>query len=136
MMEYRIMRINPRSVTPTAVTFAADTLAITLPQMSYNSGCPYFLRLDDVIPAATTLGSLVVITIGEGTVEYPLLDCRGVQLTAERLRSGYSYPVVVVGTNTNGAFKVIAPMVYPRCNTSVSLDGTDPAAAEGGAVSG
>ena len=85
--------------------------------------------------AATTIGSLVVITIGDGTVEYPLLDCRGVQVTAERLRSGYSYPVVVVGTNTNGAFKVIAPMVYPRYNSAVSLDGTEPAA-EGGAANG
>lgn len=135
MMEYRIMRINPRSVTPVAVTFATDTLTINLPQMSYNSGCPYFLRIDDVIPAATTIGALVVITIGDGTVEYPLLDCRGVQVTAERLRSGYSYPVVVVGTNTNGAFKVIAPMVYPRYNSAVSLDGTEPAA-EGGAANG
>jgi hypothetical protein len=133
-MDYRIMRIDPRSVTPEAVTFADDTLTINLPQHSYNSGCPYFLRLIEDIPAETTIGALVVITIGTGAVEYPLLDCQGVQVTAERLRSGYSYPVTVVGTNANGAFKVIAPMVFRKYNAAVSLDGTDPAAAEGGAA--
>lgn len=133
-MEYRIMRIDPRSVTPEAVTFADDTLTINLPQRSYNSGCPYFLRLIENIPAETTIGALVVITIGTGAVEYPLLDCQGVQVTAERLRSGYSYPVAVVGTNANGAFKVIAPLVFRKYNAAVSLDGTDTAAAEGGAA--
>ena len=133
-MDYRIMRIDPRSVTPEAVTFADDTLTINLPQRSYNSGCPYFLRLIEDIPAETTIGALVVITIGTGTVAYPLLDCQGVQVTAERLRSGYSYPVVVVGTNANGAFKVIAPLTFRKFNAAVSLDGTDPAATEGGAA--
>lgn len=133
-MDYRIMRIDPRSVTPEAVTFADDTLTINLPQRSYNSGCPYFLRLVENIPAETTIGALAVITIGTGAVEYPLLDCQGVQVTAERLRSGYSYPVAVVGTNANGEFKVIAPLVFRKYNAAVSLDGTDPAAAEGGAA--
>lgn len=133
-MDYRIMRIDPRSVTPEAITFADDTLTINLPQRSYNSGCPYFLRLIEDIPAETTIGALVVITIGMGTVEYPLLDCQGVQVTAERLRSGYSYPVTVVGTNANGAFKVIAPLVFRKFNAAVSLDGTAPAADEGGAA--
>ena len=133
-MDYRIMRIDPRSVTPEAVTFADDTLTINLPQRSYNSGCPCFLRLIEDIPAETTIGALVVITIGTGTVEYPLLDCQGVQVTAERLRSGYSYPVAVVGTNANGAFKVIAPLVFRKYNAAISLDGTDPAVTEGGAA--
>lgn len=131
-MDYRVMRIDPRSVTPDEVTFADDTLTINLPQRSYNSGCPYFLRLIDEIPAETTIGSLVVITIGTGTVEYPLLDCQGVQVTAERLRAGYSYPVAVVGTATNGAFRIVAPLCFSRFRAAISLDGTDPAAEGGG----
>lgn len=127
------MRIDPRSVTPVAVTFANDTLTINLPQRTYNSGCPYFLRLVVEIPATATIGAPVVVTIGDGTVEYPLLDCNGVQVTVERLRTGYSYPIAVVGTNTNGAFKVIAPLIYRRCNAAISLDGTAPAAEGGGA---
>lgn len=133
-MDYRVMRIDPRSVTPEAVTFADDTLTINLPQHTYNSGCPYFLRLVDEIPADTTIGADVVITIGTGTVEYPLLDCNGVQLTAERLRAGYSYPVIVVSSGANGAFKLLAPLVYSQYRAVFSVDGTDPDAAEGGAA--
>lgn len=129
-MDYRVLRIDPRSVTPDAVTFADDTLTINLPQRTYSSGCPYFLRLIDPLPAETTIGADVVITIGTGTVEYPLLDCNGVQLTAERLRGGYSYPVLVVNSGTNGAFRVIAPIVFSRWVAGFSIDGTEPA--EGG----
>lgn len=129
-MEYKIVRIDPRSITPDAITFADGTLTINIPQWSYKSGCPYFLRLIDEIPSETTIGADVVITIGTGTVEYPLLDCQGVQVTAERLRTGYSYPVAVVGSGANGAFKILAPLVFRKFNAAVTLDGTAP---EGGA---
>lgn len=132
-MDYRVLRIDPRSVTPDAVTFADDTLTINLPQRTYNSGCPYFLRLLDEIPAETTIGADVVITIGTGTVEYPLLDVNGVQITAERLRSGYSYPVAVVSSGTNGAFRILAPLCYSNFNAVFSVDGTEPAEGGGGA---
>ena len=130
-MDFRVRRIDPRSVTAEAITFADGTLTINIEQRSYNSGCPYFLRILDAIPDTATVGAPVVITIGDGTVEYPLLDCTGVQITAERLRSGYSYPVAVVGSGTNGAFKVIAPLLYSKYQPAFSIDGTVP---EGGAV--
>lgn len=132
-MIYKILRIDPRSITPEAVTFADGTLTINLPQWTYTSGCPYFLRLIDDIPEETTIGAEVVITIGAGTVEYPLLDCNGVQVTAERLRTGYSYPVAVVGSGANGAFKILAPLVFRKFNAAVSLDGTE-STTEGGAA--
>lgn len=133
-MKYRVMRIDPRSVTAESLTFAGDTLTINLPQRVYSAGCPYFLRIVDEIPAATTIGAVVVITIGTGTVEYPLVDCAGAPVTAERLRTGYSYPVVLVSSGTTGAFKVIAPLKYWAGYVPFSVDGTDPteAPAEGG----
>lgn len=131
-MIYKVLRIDPRSVTPDAVTFAADTLTINLPQNTYGSCGPYFIRLVDPLPDATTIGSEVVITIGAGTVTYPLLDCNGVQLTAERLRTGYSYPVQVVSSGANGAFKLLAPICYSRRAVPISVDGTAPD--EGGAA--
>lgn len=128
-MGYKIMRIDPRSVTAEAITFAAGTLTINVPQRAFNSGCPYFLRLIDEIPAETTIGADVVITIGTGTVEYPLLTCSGTPLTAERLRSGYSYPITLVSGGTTGAFKLLAPVCYGKHGEAFSVDGTDPAAA-------
>lgn len=132
-MNYRIVRINPRVVDAVAVTFADGTLTINVPQNTYTSGCPYCLRLPDPLPDTATIGAEVVITIGTGTVEYPLLDCKGVPVTAELLRSGYGYPVAVVGNGASAAFKVLAPLCYPKCSAVISIDGTDPAA-EGGAA--
>lgn len=129
-MEYRVMRLDPRSVTAEELTFAGDTLTINVPQRTFNSGCPYFLRINDPIPAETTIGALVVITIGEGTVEYPLLDCNGGQVTAERLRSGYSYPIELIESGPDGAFRLKAPLRYSCYKAAFSVDGT--AAAEGG----
>lgn len=117
------------------VTFADGTLTINLPQRAYNSGFPYCLRLDEAIPDTATIGSEVVITIGTGTVEYPLLDFKGIPVTAERLRTGYSYPVAVVGNGTSAAFRLLAPLCYPTFNAAISIDGTDPAE-EGGAGNG
>lgn len=120
---YKILRIDPRSITPVAVTFAADTLTINLPQMSYNVGGVYFLRLTEPIPDATTINAPVVITIGDGTVTYPLLSKCGGQVTAASLRSGYSYPVTVVSGN-GGAFKVLDKLWCAPVNAITSVDGT------------
>lgn len=129
-MNYRVLRIDPRIIPVEEVTFADGTLTINIRQHVYSSGCPYFLRLDEIIPDTVTVGADVVITVGEGTAEYPLLDMTGVQVTAERIRSGYSYPLAVVGSGTNGAFRLLAPLVYSKCTGVFTIDGTVPA--EGG----
>lgn len=128
-MYYCVRRIDHRSVTAETVTFAGGTLTINLPQRSYSSGCPYFLRLLEAIPDTATVGANVVVTIGAGTAEYPLVDMRGAPVTVEQLRSGYSYPVAVVSGGTLGAFKVLAPLVYGRCSAAISIDGTEGGAA-------
>lgn len=133
-MDYRVMRIDPRSITADTLTFTADVLTINIPQRTYTSGCPYFLRIVEPIPDTTTIGSEVVITIGTGTVEYQLVDCKGVPVTAEQLRSGYSYPVAVVANGTTGVFKLLAPLTYCKRNFAFSVDGTAPA--EGGGAGG
>lgn len=120
---YKILRIDPRSITPVAVTFAADTLTINLPQMAYNVGGVYFLRLTKPIPEDTTINAPVVITIGDGTVTYPLLSKCGGQVTAASLRSGYSYPVTVV-SGDSGAFKVLDKLWCAPVNAITSVDGT------------
>lgn len=130
-MEYCVRRIDPRSVTPEAVTFAAGTLTINLPQRVYSSGCPYFLRLLEEIPETATVGAEVVITIGAGTVTYPLVDCTGAPVTVEKLRTGYSYPVAVINSGTAGAFKVLAPLAYSPYRAAFSVGGTEGGDADG-----
>lgn len=125
MTSYKVMRIDPRSVTPVAVTFAAGVLTINLPQSVYRGGVAYFVRLVDEIPEETTVGAAVEITIGTGTVTYPLVDCRGAPVTAEQLRTGYSYPVELVGGGTAGAFALLAPLKYCSCVSGLTADGTE-----------
>lgn len=122
---HKILRIDPRSITPVAVTFADDTLTINLPQNTYNRCGVYYLRLTEPIPATTTITAPVVITIGTGTVEYPLLSACGGQVVAASLRSGYSYPITLVPGGTDGAFKVLDKLwCAPPVNAVTSVDGT------------
>ena len=123
---FKILRIDPRSVQATAITFAADTLTINIPQKTYNAGGVYFLRLTDPIPEETTINAPVVVTIGAGTAEYPLLSKSGGQVTAASLRSGYSYPVTVVSEN-GGAFKVLDKLWSAPVNALTGIDGTEEA---------
>lgn len=121
---FKILRIDPRSITAASITFAADTLTINLPQRTYNAGGVYFLRLTDEIPDTATINAPVVITIGEGTVTYPLLSKCGGQVTAASLRSGYSYPITLVNGGTDGAFKVLDKLWCAPSNAVTSADGT------------
>lgn len=124
MSNHRILRIDPRSVTPVAVTFADDTLTINLPQRTYNACGVYYLRLTDPIPETATIMAPVVITIGEGTVEYPLIGPCGGQVVAANLRTGYSYPITLVPGGTSGAFKVLDKLWCAPANAVTSVDGT------------
>lgn len=127
---YRIMRIDPRSVTAESITFAAGTLTINVPQRTFYAGGVYFLRLVDPIPAATTVNAPVVITIGDGTVEYPLVACNGAQVTVGNIRTGYSYPIRLATTATGGSFRVQDRLWCCPGNALDSVDGTAPV--EGG----
>ena len=122
--------ICPRLVIPTEVTFAADPLTINLPAGSYADGKKYCILRAAPLPAGTTITAEVVITIGDGTVEYPLVDrcCR--QVAACAIRSRGIYPVVVATDATGANFKLLRRL---GCNIDrlPAVDGTDPA--EGGA---
>lgn len=129
MANYGCCGICPRLVVPAAVTFATDTLTINLPAGSYADGQKYCILLGDALPAGTTIAAPVVITIGDGTAEYPLTDrcCR--QVTACAVRRRGVYPVVVATDAITASFKLLrAGLPVDRL---AAVDGTAPA--EGGA---
>lgn len=116
-----------------AVTFAAGVLTINLPAGSYGDGCKYCIVVAQAIPAATTLTAEVVITIGDGTEVYPLVNrcCAPVQACSIDTRT--RYPVKVVTDATGGTFKLLCDVRCGRNNALRSIDGTAPAT-EGGAA--
>lgn len=111
------------------VTFDAGTLTINLPAGSYGNGCKYCIVVAQAIPAATTITAPVVITIGDGTEEYPLTDRCCAQVTACALRTRTRYSVVVSTDATGGVFKMLGRGCCAPNNSLAAIDGTAPAEA-------
>ena len=124
-------RLCDRLIISQAVTFAAGTLTINLPAGSYANGCKYCIVVAQAIPAATTINAPVVVTIGDGTEEYPLTNQCCAQLTACSIRTRTKYPVVVATDATGGTFKVVGKVACAPNNQLAAIDGTAPV--EGGA---
>lgn len=127
-----VCRLCRRLVISQTVTFADDTLTVNLPAGSYNDGEKYCIVVAQTIPATTTINAPVVITIGEGTAEYPLVNRCCAQVTACGIRTRTRYSVVVSTSATGGTFKMLGSPCCSPDNRLTSIDGTAPAA-EGGA---
>lgn len=127
-----VCRLCDRLIISEAVTFAAGTLTVNLPAGSYTNGCKYCIVVAQTIPAATTITAPVVITIGDGTVEYPLVDRCCAQVTACALRTRTKYSTIVATDAGGGTFKLLGRACCAPNNALAAIDGTAPAA-EGGA---
>ena len=124
-----VCRLCDKLVISQAVTFAAGVLTINIPAGSYADGCKYCIVVAQAIPDATTITAPVVITIGAGTVAYPLTGCDCAQLTACAIRTRTRYAVRVATTPTGGTFKLLGRACCAPNNALAAIDGTAPAAA-------
>lgn len=127
-----VCRLCDHLVISEAVTFAAGTLTINLPAGSYRDGCVYCIVVAQAIPAAATITAPVVITIGDGTETYELVDRCCAQVTACGLRTRTKYKTIVSTDATGGVFKMLGNPCCSPSNNLTAIDGTAPAA-EGGA---
>ena len=131
-----IGKLCDRFILSQAVTFADGTLTINLPAGSYANGCKYCIVVAQAIPDTTTITAPVVITIGDGTVEYPFTNRCCAQITAASLRTRTRYAVVVATTATGGTFKMLGNPCCSPDNRLAAIDGTAPVTnppVEGGA---
>lgn len=108
------------------VTFSSGTLIINLPAGSYNDGEKICIIVAQSIPSTTTINSPVVITVGEGTQQYPLTKCDCSQVTACSLRTRTRYSVCVSTTATGGTFRLIGKPCCAPNNRLTSINGTAP----------
>ena len=128
-----VCRLCDRLVLSQAVTFADGTLTINLPAGSYNDGQKCCIVIAQTIPAETTITAPVVITVGDGTAEYPLTNKCCAQLTACALRTRTRYAAVVSTNAAGGSFKLLGKASCAPNNNLPAIDGTDPAAGGDGA---
>jgi len=126
-----VCRLCDRLIISAAVTFADGTLTINLPAGSYGRGCKYCLVVAQAIPADTTITAPVVITIGDGTEEYPLVNSCCAQVTACGIRTRTKYSTVVSTDATGGTFKLLGKTCCAPDYSLTAIDGTAPE--EGGA---
>ena len=124
-----VCRLCDRLVISQAVTFADGTLTINIPAGSYADGCKYCIVVAQAIPEETTITAPVVITIGDGTVDYPLTGCDCAQVVACAIRTRTRYAVRVATTATGGVFKMLGRGCCAPDNALTAIDGTAPAAA-------
>lgn len=131
-----VCTLCPRLVISQAVTFADGVLAVNLPAGSYTNGQKYCIVVAQSIPAATTINAPVVVTIGTGTVQYPLTKRNCAQVTACSIRTRTRYSTVVSTSATGGTFRLLGTPCCAPNNTLTAIDGTAPttpaAPAEGG----
>lgn len=128
-----VCQLCPRLILSQGVTFAGGSLIINLPAGSYANGEKYCIVIAQAIPAAATITAPVVITIGDGTEEYPLTNRCCAQLTACAIRTRTRYSTVVATSATGGSFKLLGRASCAPDYSLASIDGTAPAADEGGA---
>lgn len=128
-----VCTLCPRLVISQAVTFAGGVLTINLPAGSYRNGEKYCIVVAQTIPAATTINAPVVVTIGTGTVQYPLTKRNCAQVTACSIRTRTRYATAVFTSATGGVFRLLGSPCCAPNNALTSIDGTAPAtAADGG----
>ena len=128
-----ICRLCPNLIISESLVFTAGTgLIINIPEGSYRERCRYCIVVAQAIPDATTINSLVYITIGDGTELYPLNQCDGAQVTANQLRTRTKYSTRVSTTATGGSFNLLGKICGQLNNGLTAIDGTAPVA-DGGA---
>lgn len=122
-----ICRLCDKLILSTAVTYTAPNLIVNIPAGAYNDGEKYCIVVAQTIPNTATVNAPVVVTIGDGTVQYPLLTCDCAPVTAASLRNRTKYSTKVVTTATGGSFKLLGTICNMPNNNLGAINGTAPA---------
>ena len=124
-----VCKLCPNLIISESVTFTAGTgLIINIPEGSYRDNCKYCIVVAQAIPAETTITAPVFITIGDGTVLYPLNKCDCTQATACSIRTRTKYSTRVETSATGGVFKLLGRVACSPNNNLTAIDGTAPVA--------
>ena len=110
-----------------AVNFTDGNLIINLPAGSYNNREKYCIVIAQSIPSTTTITAPVVVTVGDGTQQYPLTNCNCSPVTACSIRTRTRYSVCVNTTATGGTFRLLGKPCCAPNNRLTSINGTAPA---------
>ena len=103
-MKCRNAKICNKINISSAVTVTGTNLVVNIPSGVFPNCYTGCLVLAQNIPDTATVNMPVVITIGEDTTEYPLLNTNGAPVVASRLSTRTRYPFRVSTTQTSANF--------------------------------
>lgn len=115
-----VKRLCDSLVISSAVTFADDTLTINIPAGNYGDRCKYCIVVAQTIPAETTITAPVVITIGDDTTAYPLMNCDCTTVYACSINQRTRYSVIVFTDIASGVFKLLGKIPCSRCGSNLA----------------
>ncbi len=121
-----VCKLCDKLIISQSVTFADGTLTVNIPAGNYRNCCKYCIIIAQEIPPAATINAPVVITIGDGTVQYPLTNRCCSQVTACGIRTRTKYCTIVSTSATGGSFRLIGKPSCSPDNRSASINGTSP----------
>lgn len=120
-----ICRLCDKFILSESVSFTGGNLIINLPEGSYRNGCKYCIVVAQPLPDTTTINAPVVIAIGGGPVQYPLVNRCCKPILAKAIRTRYKYSVVVETTTDSGVFKLLGDLpCYSDNLRALNGDGT------------
>lgn len=125
-----VCRLCRHFIISQAVTFTGGNLIINLPAGAYNNNEKYCIVVAQTIPATTTINAPVYISIGAGTVLYPLTTCNCRQVTACGIRTRTRYSTCVETNATGGTFRMLGKPCCSPNNQLASINGTTPVTAD------
>lgn len=105
-----------RLVISESVSFADNTLTINIPAGAYENREKYCIIIAQDIPTETTISANVVITIGDDTTTYPLVNPNCTNVSACKLQSRTKYATRVFTNIQSGVFKLIEQISCNNCS--------------------
>lgn len=111
----------PRLIISDSVTFSGGNLLIDIPAGSYCKNGKYCLVVAQAIPAATTIGAPVYITIGGATTTYPLTQSDCTQVTSCAIKTRTRYTLCVETTADGGSFRLPGKLCCGAVDTLQAL---------------
>lgn len=116
-------KLCDRFIISNSVTYDTGVLTINIPAGSYLDGNNYCIVLAQTIPDTAIIGAPVVITIGDSTTTYNLVNRCCKPVTACGIRTRTKYATRVETTATGGVFKMLGKPCCSPDNNLPALEG-------------
>ena len=123
-----VQKLCPNLRISQSVTYASGVVTVNIPAGDYENGKVYGIVIAQNIPTDAIIGAPVIITIGDGTVQYPLLKCNGAPATVYNIDKRTKYLCRVVTSASGGSFRMLGRSCCSHSDALSSINGTAPTA--------